>query len=67
MSNSAWFDLNNTLKLSIGMTVSGRTKNPKVGAAITNILKSISGGKFLSLSHMHGRGLRLKKMSKHFK
>ena len=46
----------------IGMTVSAKTKNPKVGQATTNILKSISGGKILSLTDMHGRGLRLKYM-----
>ena len=44
----------------IGMAVSAKTKNPKFGAATTNILKSISGGKILSLTDMHGRGLRLK-------
>ena len=44
----------------IGMTVSAKTKNPKVGQATTNILKSISGGKILSLTDMHGRGLGLK-------
>ena len=46
----------------IGMAVSARTKNPKVGQATTNILKSISGGKILSLTDMQGRGLRLKVM-----
>ena len=46
----------------IGMAVSAKTKNPNVGAATTNILKSISGGKILSLTDMHGRGLRLKVM-----
>ena len=46
----------------IGMAVSAKTKNPKVGAATTNILKSISGGKILSLTDMHGNGLRLKVM-----
>ena len=46
----------------IGMAVTAKTKNPKVGQATTNILKSISGGKILSLTHMHGRGLRLKVM-----
>ena len=29
----------------IGMAVSAKTKNPKVGQATTNILKSFSGGK----------------------
>ena len=46
----------------IGMAVSAKTKNPKVGQATTNILKSISGGKILSLTDIHGRGLRLKVM-----
>ena len=45
-----------------GMTVSAKTKNPKVGQATTNILKSISGGRILSLTDMHGRELRLKVM-----
>ena len=45
-----------------GMAVSAKTKNPKVGAATTNILKSLTGGKILSLTDMHGRGLRLKVM-----
>ena len=44
----------------IGMAVSAKTKNPKVGQATTNFLKSISGGRILSLTDMHGRGLRLK-------
>ena len=44
----------------IGMAVSAKTKNPKVGQATANILKSISGGKFLSLLDLHGNGLRLK-------
>ena len=39
----------------IGMAVSAKTKKPKVGQATTNILKSISGGKILSLTDMHGR------------
>ena len=46
----------------IGMAVSAKTKNPKVGQATTNILKSISGGKILSLTDMHGNGLRLNVM-----
>ena len=46
----------------IGMAVSAKTKNHKIGQATTNILKSISGGKILSLTDMHGRGLRLKVM-----
>ena len=47
----------------IGMAVSAKTKNPKIGAATTSILKLISGGKILSLTDMHsGAGLRLKIM-----
>ena len=46
----------------IGMAVSAKTKNPKVGQATTNILKSTSGGKILSLTDIHGNGLRLKVM-----
>ena len=52
----------NSLAPVIGMAVGAKTKNPKVKAATTNILKSISGGKILSLTDMHGRGLRLKVM-----
>ena len=43
----------------IGMVVSAKTKSPKVRQATTNILKSISGGKILSLTDIHGNGLRL--------
>jgi len=46
----------------IGMAVGAKTRNPKIGAATTNILKSISGGKILSLTDMQGNGLRLKVM-----
>ena len=46
----------------IGMDVIAKTKNPKVGAATTNKIKSISGGKILSWTDMHGNGLRIKVM-----
>ena len=46
----------------IGMAVGAKTKSPKIAAATTNILKSISGGKILSLTDMHGNGLRLRVM-----
>ena len=46
----------------IGIAVGAKTKNPKVAQATTNILKSISGGKILSLTDMHGNGLSLKVM-----
>ena len=44
----------------IGMAVSAMTRNPKVGQATTKILESISGGEILSLTDLHGNGLRLK-------
>ena len=53
---------NNASAPFIGMAVGAKTKNPKVAAATTNILKSISRGKILSLTDMHGTGLRLKVM-----
>ena len=46
----------------IGMVVSAKTKNPKVEQATANILKSISGGKNLSLTDLHGNDFRLKVM-----
>ena len=46
----------------IGMAVSAKTKNLKVGQASTNILKSITGGKILRLTELHGNGLRLRVM-----
>ena len=52
----------NTLAPVIGMAVGAKSKNAKVGAAATNILKSLTGGKILSLTDMHGNGLRLKVM-----
>ena len=54
-------EINATAPL-IGMAVSAKTKNPKVEQATTNILKSISGGKSLSLTDLHGNGLRIKLM-----
>ena len=44
------------------MAISAKTKSPKVGQATTNSLKSISGGKILSLTDMHGNWLSLKVM-----
>ena len=44
------------------MAVGAETRNPKIGEATTNNLKSISGGKVLSLTDMHGNVLRLKVM-----
>ena len=50
------------------MAVSAKTKNPRVGQqAATNTLKSTSGGKTLSLTGLHTRGLGLKVMRIYFK
>ena len=50
----------NTLAPVIGRAVGAKSKNAKVGAATANILKSVTGGKILSLTDMHGNGLRIK-------
>ena len=42
------------------MAVSAKTENPQIGAATTNIIKFLTGGKIPSLADMHGRGFRLK-------
>ena len=42
------------------MAVSAKTENPKSGQATADILEAIAGGKILSLTDMHGNGLRLK-------
>ena len=52
----------NNLAPVTGMAVGAKVKNPQVGQATTNILKSKSGGKILSLTDMRGRCLRLKLM-----
>ena len=44
----------------ISAAIAVKTKNPKVAQATTNISKSISGGKILSLTDLHGNGLSLK-------
>ena len=46
----------------ISAAVAAKTKNPQSAQITKSILKSISGGKILSLTDMHGRGLRLKVM-----
>ena len=50
----------NTLAPVMGMAVGAKSKNPQVAQATTIILKSVSGGKILSLRDLHGNGLRLK-------
>ena len=65
-SQTAWYKYRKptikTLAPVIGMAVGAKSKNKQVGAATTNILKSLTGGKNLGLTDMHGHGLRLKVM-----
>ena len=49
------------------MAVGAKSKNAKVGGATTNILKSLTGGKILSLTDIHGNGLKIESYLNHFK
>ena len=59
-SQTAWKKLlKPILKIAspyIGKAVSARTNIPQTGTATSDILKSMSGGKVLSLTEMHGNG-----------
>ena len=44
----------------ISAAVAAKTKNPQSAQITNSILKSLRGGKILSLTDMHGNGLRLK-------
>ena len=46
----------------ISTAVAAKTKNPQSVQITNNILKSLTGGKILSPTDMHGRGLRLRVM-----
>ena len=46
----------------ISAAIAAKTKNPKSAQLTNSILKSLTGGKILSLTAMHGQGLRLKVM-----
>ena len=46
----------------ISAAIAARTRNPQSAQVTNSILKSLTGGKLLSLTDMHGRGLRLKVM-----
>ena len=46
----------------ISAAVAARTKNPQSAQVTNSILKTLTGGKILSVTDMHGRGLRLKVM-----
>ena len=49
----------------ISAAVAAKTKNPQSAQVTNSILKSLTGRKILSLTDMHGRGLRLKVMRNH--
>ena len=51
----------------IETAVGAKTKNSKVGQATTNILKSLSGGRFLPTTDQRGNRLRISVMEFHFK
>ena len=61
-----WDNSNTTgLKLatpSILAGVAAKTKNPQSAQITSNFLKSLTGGKILSPTHLHGHGLRIKVM-----
>ena len=46
----------------ISAAVAAKTENPQSAQVTNSILKSLTGRKILSLTDMHGRGLRLKVM-----
>ena len=46
----------------ISAAVAAKTKNPQSAQVANTILKPLTGGKTLSLTDIHGRGLRLKVM-----
>ena len=46
----------------ISATVAAKTKNPQSVQITNNILKSLTAGKILNLTDMHGNGLGLKVM-----
>ena len=48
--------------LLISAAVAAKTKNPQSAQVTNSILKSLTGGKRLNLTDVHGRGLRLKVM-----
>ena len=65
-SQTAWNKfLKPALKIAtpiISAGVAAKTKNPQSAQITNTTLKSLTGGKILSLTDMHGNGLRLKVM-----
>ena len=46
----------------ISAAIAAKKKNPQSAQITSNILKTLTGGKILSLTDMHVNGLRLKVM-----
>ena len=46
----------------LSATIAAKTKNPQSTQVANSILKSLTGGKILSLTDIHGNGIRLKVM-----
>ena len=46
----------------ISAAVAAKTKNPQSAQIMDGTLKSLTGGRVLNLTDMHGKGLRLKVM-----
>ena len=46
----------------ISEAIAAKTKSPQSAQTTNSVLKSLTGGKLLSLTDMHGNGLRLKVM-----
>ena len=65
-TKKAWDSfINPGLKMAtplISAAVAAKSNNPQSAQVTNSILKSLTGGKILSLTDMHGRGLSLKVM-----
>ena len=48
--------------LLISAAVAAKTKNPQSAQVTNSILKTLTGGKVINLTDMHGNGLRLRVM-----
>ena len=70
-SQTAWNKfLKPALKIAspiISQGVALKTKNPQSAQVTSIVLKSLTGGKILSLTDFHGNGLRIKVMRNHLK
>ena len=70
-TKNAWVSfIKSGLKMAtalISAAVATKTKNPQTAQVANSILNSLTGGKIISLTDMHGRGLRFKKVGFRFK